>query len=178
MYPAGYVVLYSPLRTIIWCIRNGYLPWPRVYFDLLISISVWIVAFSSYSHALQSMGNGYYVHTRLGVVRNETKFPPGYLESAIVLKPKNWSVAIEGQFRTLTGQSNPNFGVLILTPFLRWAYHLGLISKEYRRYYPAVQCASMIAWAWKRGGVDLLADKDIPYVGMYPSDFLSLSQFK
>ena len=177
MYPVGYVLLYSPAKTVLWCIRHGYLPWPRVYLDLLMTLPILLVSFGTYTHALQSMGNGYFIHTRMGMVRYENEFPPGYLETAWALQPKRWSTDIENEFMAAVGRSNRDISVLPLTTVFRWAYYLGLISKDFRQSYHTVQCASLIAWTWKKSGIDLLADEEIPYVGIYPSDLAKLSEF-
>lgn len=175
-HAAGAIVLYSPARTVAWCLRRRVLPPLRVWLDLLASLFIGIVSRTTYSHVLQSVGGGFYVHTRMGLIRREADFPPGYMETSIALMPRvGFPPAVAEEFRKSVGRANHDFTVLPLTALYRLAYKLRLIAKDFRASHHSVQCASFVALTWRKAGYDLYKDAHFAcYTGLYPGDYFTL----
>lgn len=173
-HPPGAIVLYSPIRTILWCLRRATVPPLRVWLDLLASVAIFAVSGTSYSHVLHSVGDGSYIHTRMGLIRHEVDFPAGYMETSIAFTARaGYPPEVAAEFRSAIGRQNVDFTVLPLTTVFRLAYKLGFISKSFRERHHTVQCASFVALTWRRAGYDLFKDQNYAcYTGLYPGDYM------
>ena len=181
----GDILLHNPFATLLWCIEHGTMPSFVSVLHAVLAAVYFVVTWSPYSHVIQYVGGGVFVHTRYGKVRGDKvpDFPPGYLETSRIVRlhsdrlQKDIDVNdLHAVFTESIGVYNPDYTTIFLTPFFRLAYYLGLIPKDYRKDYEYFNCATFLIRKWKELGVDLFPDKCD--VGVYPSDFLALERVK
>ncbi len=185
--PAGSIFIYNPIRTLWWCIRNRVWPWPQVYLQALLACIIFLIDGTFNSHVLQYMGSGLnnvhsFIHTRTGKIRKDPSdsFPPGYLETAIIMKPRfpdRFNQSIRDEFENAVDRFNINAWTIPLATLYRWLYRFGFINKDFLKRYTKVNCTAFIALSWLRGGYDIFDNYPTCYVGIHPSDFLYLTDF-
>lgn len=176
----GDILLYSPFKTVCWCVARGIVPSLKIWFDCLCGLAILLVTWSQYTHVVQYLGGYLFVHTRMGKVRCDKPkdFHPGYLETAQVVScPKgSFTFDVERAFNDQIGKPNIDPTTIPLGAPFRWMYKLGCIKRDFRYKYKYVNCTAFVAKTWNDatgGKVDWTRSANTCWVGIYPCDFLT-----
>lgn len=178
---AGDILLYSPFKTVWWCLSRCILPSLKIWFDCLCGLAILVVTWSQYTHVVQCLGNDRFVHTRMGKVRCDKAkdFHPGYLETVKSVSPPYYPAElIEQAFLDQVGKKNIDPTTIPLGAPFRWLYKLGCIKRDFRYKYKYVNCTAFIAKTWNdatEGRVDWARNANTCWVGIYPCDFILAS---
>ena len=181
--PAGAVFLYNPIATVMWCYTHRVWPSLITYLHLAIACVYYMVTRDKYSHSVQYIGNGQFVHTRMGMVRMDRvgDFPPGYLETAGIVVPRNstaFDEHVKKEFEKAIGRNNRDATTIPLAAPFRWLYSWGWLDKFFRGNYSSCNCTAFVAWTWWKGGHDILKDEKLCFVGIYPGDYMRMKFFE
>jgi hypothetical protein len=179
--PPGAVFIYHPFRTMWWCVKNGKIPHYQVFLEAVMSMIIFSVSGSFFTHVVQYTGDGKFIHTRRGAVVKNTidQFWPGYIETAAIVVPQGrmWPLSVSQEFEHKVGFRNFNPHTLPLTTLWRWLYFMSIIKQKYRANAASFNCTAFIATAWLRGGYNIL-EPGTCFIGLYPSDFMDMSFYR
>ena len=177
----GMILLYKPCAIFGWYWRRRQLPSLRACTEIATGLVIGFVCRQPHSHSVQYIGEDTFVHTRAGCIRGERAcdFPPGYLETASLLRPRDpslFSPQVRDAFQGAIGRKNLDPTTIPLAALFRLLFWLGIIRrKDWHASYRYTNCITFMLLTWKLAGVDLLQGKSMCYVGTYPSDFMEMT---
>lgn len=192
----GTVFLQRPIYQLWWCIQRA--TWPHfisighaivslVIIALQLPFCGWKLSVASASHSVLYMGNGEFTHTTLGKVVLWTRkdFPPGYLETALVLEPRDprsWKPEnVESTKASWVGRRVSIIGFIFTIHFAcPWA--LGAALEHY--YWMAADerlhnCTELTAALWHQiGNVTLWDPLKLHRKGIMPWRYTQMREFR
>jgi hypothetical protein len=176
LYPAGSVIIQRPIYQLLWCIKNG--AWPR-WISLAQAVLSLLIALlqggQHGSHVLLYVGEGQFVHTTLGkvVLWHISDFPPGYLESSLILKPTNDTAWKMNKIDTLKENwvgAPVSIPAFFCTAFIRW----GLMPPS-TTTARLNNCTHLVYLLWlENTGRNLAKEIGVDPKGIFPVDFLKI----
>jgi hypothetical protein len=201
MMKPGAILIQRPFRQIYWCIVHRRWPTFVTLAHAICALAIMCLqqGYFDGTHVLQYIGNGEFVHTAFGRVRRtmRTDFPPGYLETCLVLQPKDDNLfddAVRQAFLGLVGK-RVSLREFFKTPLYRHGYIGVSIRQLWLQYYydddnwVLQNCIELLVAGWYRGTKRRVTEGFVDLAcfnsritrgrgkGIYPVDFLKQNPY-